>query len=256
MKNAMSTEIIYRLQKKFNTPAIVHKTVLVKGYPESALAIKIVDWEKALPDTIHLAYLPNYQIVKLRLSGSSTDELALEFEINRQISQLTQLLGEAIIAYEDLPLEVLIGKVLKEKKMTIATAESCTGGNIVHKITEIAGSSQYFKGSVVAYDNEVKTQVLRVNPSTISTEGAVSAHVVEEMAVGVRKLMHTDIAITTSGIAGPTGGTDEKPVGLVWIGISTPEITTSRMFQFGKKRIENIERSTQSAFLFLLEILS
>jgi nicotinamide-nucleotide amidase len=256
MKNAMSTEIINRLQKKFNTPAIVHKTVLVKGYPESALAIKIADWENALPDTIHLAYLPNYQIVKLRLSGSSTDELVLEFEINRQISQLTQLLGEAIIAYEDLPLEVLIGKVLKEKKMTIATAESCTGGNIAHKITEIVGSSQYFKGSVVAYDNEVKTQVLRVNPSTISNEGAVSAHVVEEMAVGVRKLMHTDIAITTSGIAGPTGGTDEKPVGLVWIGISTPEITTSRMFQFGKKRIENIERSTQSAFLFLLEILS
>jgi nicotinamide-nucleotide amidase len=256
MKNAMSTEIINRLQKKFNTPAIVHKTVLVKGYPESALAIKIADWENALPDTIHLAYLPNYQIVKLRLSGSSTDELALEFEINRQISQLTQLLGEAIIAYEDLPLEVLIGKVLKEKKMTIATAESCTGGNIAHKITEIAGSSQYFKGAVVAYDNDVKTQVLRVNPNTISTEGAVSAHVVEEMAVGVRKLMHTDIAITTSGIAGPTGGSDEKPVGLVWIGISTPEITTSRMFQFGKKRIENIERSTQSAFLFLLEILS
>jgi len=256
MKNAMSIEIIYRLQKKFNTPAIVHKTVLVKGYPESALAIKIADWENALPDTVHLAYLPNYQIVKLRLSGSSTDELALEFEINRQISQLTQLLGEAIIAYEDLPLEVLIGKVLNEKKMTIATAESCTGGNIAHKITEIAGSSQYFKGSVVAYDNEVKTQVLRVNPNTISTEGAVSAHVVEEMAVGARKLMRTDIAIATSGIAGPTGGTDEKPVGLVWIGISTPEITTSRMFQFGTKRIENIERSTQSAFLFLLEILS
>ncbi|MFZ4581979.1 MAG: competence/damage-inducible protein A [Paludibacter sp.] len=256
MKNAMSTQIINRLQKKYKTPAIVHKTVLVKGYPESALAIKIADWENALPDTIHLAYLPNYQIVKLRLSGSSTDELALEFEINRQISQLTQLLGEAIVAYEDIPLEVLIGKVLKEKKMTIATAESCTGGNIAHKITEIAGSSDYFKGSVVAYDNNVKMQVLRVNPNTLNNEGAVSAQVVEEMAVGVRKLMHTDIAITTSGIAGPSGGSDEKPVGLVWIGISTPEITTSRMFQFGKKRIENIERSTQSAFLFLLEILS
>lgn len=256
MKNAMSTEIIGRLQKRFNTPTIIHRTVLVKGYPESALALKIADWENDLPENIHLAYLPNFSIVKLRLSGSSNDELALEFEINRQICQLNQLLGEAIVAYDDTPLEILVGKVLKNKNFTLATAESCTGGNVAHKITEIAGSSDYFKGSVVAYSNDIKQHVLGVQASTISTQGAVSATTVEEMAMGVRKLMQTDIAIATSGIAGPTGGSIEKPVGLVWIGISTPEYTTSRMFQFGNKRVENIERTTQSAFLFLLELLS
>jgi nicotinamide-nucleotide amidase len=253
MKNAMATEIIPRLQKKFETPAIVHKNVLVKGYPESALALKIADWEDSLPTYLHLAYLPNYGLVKLRISGSSDDELSLEFEINQYISTLAQILGDAIVAFEDLPLEVLVGKVLLEKKITLATAESCTGGNIAHKITEVAGSSAYFKGAVVAYSNEIKHNVLHVSSDTLERNGAVSAAVVEEMAIGVRQLLRTDIAIATSGVAGPDGGTPEKPVGTVWIAVSTAESTVSRLYSFGANRIQNIERTTQSAFLFLLE---
>ncbi len=255
MKNAMSTEIIPRLQKRFKTPAIVHKTIIVKGYPESALALKIADWENNLPEYLHLAYLPTYGIIRLRISGSSENELALEFEINQQANQLSEILGDAIVAFEDIPLEVLVGKVLKNKKLTIATAESCTGGNIAHKITEVAGSSDYFKGSVVAYSNEIKQQVLHVPEEILAQQGAVSAETVEAMAVGARQLMRSDVAIATSGVAGPSGGTVEKPVGTVWIAVSTPHKTTSRMYQFGTNRIQNIERTTQNAFLFLLEKL-
>ncbi len=255
MKNAMSTEIIPRLQKRFKTPAIVHKTIIVKGYPESALALKIADWENNLPEYLHLAYLPTYGIIRLRISGSSENELALEFEINQQANQLSEILGDAIVAFEDIPLEVLVGKVLKNKKLTIATAESCTGGNIAHKITEVAGSSDYFKGSVVAYSNEIKQQVLHVPEDILAQQGAVSAETVEAMAVGARQLMRSDVAIATSGVAGPSGGTVEKPVGTVWIAVSTPHKTTSRMYQFGTNRIQNIERTTQNAFLFLLEKL-
>jgi nicotinamide-nucleotide amidase len=253
MKNAMSNEIIPRLRSKFETPAIVHKTIIVKGYPESALALKIADWENNLPQYLHLAYLPTYGIIRLRISGSSDNELALEFEINQQANQLSEILGDAIVAFEDILLEVLVGKVLKNKKLTLATAESCTGGNIAHKITEVAGSSDYFKGSVVAYSNEIKQQVLHVPEDILVQHGAVSAQTVEAMANGVRQLMRSDVAIATSGIAGPSGGTLEKPVGTVWIAVSTAYETTSRMFQFSTNRIQNIERATQSAFLFLLE---
>lgn len=255
MKNAMSTEIIPRLQKRFETPAIVHKTIIVKGYPESALALKIADWENNLPEYLHLAYLPTYGIIRLRISGSSDNELALEFEINQQANQLSEILGDAIVSFEDIPLEILVGKVLKNKKITIATAESCTGGNIAHKITEVAGSSDYFKGSVVAYSNDIKQQVLHVAEDILAQHGAVSAETVEAMAIGARQLMRSDVAIATSGIAGPSGGTVEKPVGTVWIAVSTPHETTSRIYQFGTNRIQNIERTTQSAFLFLLEKL-
>ncbi len=253
MKMAMTTEIIPRLQRQFDTPAIIHKTIIVKGYPESALALKIADWENALPKQLHLAYLPTYGIIRLRISGISDNELALEFEINQQANKLSEILGDAIVAFDDIPLEVLVGKILKEKKLSITTAESCTGGNIAHKITEIAGSSDYFKGSVVAYSNEIKQQVLHVPEDILGQYGAVSAQTVEAMALGVRRLMQSNIAIATSGIAGPSGGTIEKPVGTVWIAISTSNETVSRMYQFSSNRIQNIERTTQSALLFLLE---
>ena len=161
MKTAMTNEIIPRLKARFKTPAIVHRNVLVTGYPESALAIKIADWENALPADIHLAYLPNYSIVKLRLSGISDNELSMEFSINQQIAGLKDILGEAIVYEEDLPLEKIIGLKLGESNETIATAESCTGGNIAHKITSVQGSSAYFKGSVVAYSNEIKSRIIR-----------------------------------------------------------------------------------------------
>lgn len=253
MKTAMINEIIPRLKARFNTPAIVHRNVLVTGYPESALAIKIADWENALPADIHLAYLPNYGIVKLRLSGTSDNELSMAFSINQQIAGLKEILGEAIVYEEDLPLEKIIGLKLSENIETIATAESCTGGNIAHKITSIAGSSAYFKGSVVAYSNEIKTRILGVDEDLISTYGAVSREVVEAMAIGAKKLMKTDYAIATSGIAGPDGGTAEKPVGTVWIAIAYNQTIISKMFNFGTVREQNIDRSTQSAFLMLME---
>lgn len=255
MKHIMSTEVIPRLSQRYKTPTIIHKNVIVQGYPESALAMKIADWENALPADIHLAYLPNYGIIKLRLSGISDDPLSLEFSINQQIAGLTEILADAIVAYDDTPVEEMIGNLLADKGMTLATAESCTGGFIAHKITSIPGSSQYFKGSVVAYSNEVKVNVLNVLPGDIDLYGAVSKQVVEQMAVSVRKLLKTDVAIATSGIAGPDGGTAEKPVGVVWISVSSPNGVVSREFKFGNVRLQNIERTAQTAMLMLKDVI-
>ena len=255
MKHIMSTEVIPRLSQRYKTPTIIHKNVIVQGYPESALAMKIADWENALPADIHLAYLPNYGIIKLRLSGISDDPLSLEFSINQQIAGLTEILADAIVAYDDTPVEEMIGNLLADKGMTLATAESCTGGFIAHKITSIPGSSQYFKGSVVSYSNEVKVNLLNVLPDYIDLYGAVSKQVVEQMAVNVRKLLKTDVAIATSGIAGPDGGTAEKPVGVVWISVSSPKGVVSREFKFGNVRIQNIERTAQTAMLMLKEVI-
>jgi len=255
MKNAMSTEIIPRLQKHFKTPVLLHKNVQVYGYGESSLALLIADWENELPEFISLAYLPNSGIVKLRLSGLLDDLLALEFAMNQQIDKLKNILGSAIIAFEDIPIEKLIGNILISKGLMVATAESCTGGNIAHKFTLIPGSSEYFKGSVVAYSNEVKVNVLGVSVDDLEVHGAVSQEVVEQMADGVRKLLKTDVSIATSGIAGPTGGTTEKPVGTVWISVSSAEKTVSREFRFGSLREQNIIRSTQAALVMLKEII-
>lgn len=164
-------------------------------------------------------------------------------------------MGKAIVSYEDIPLEAQIGNILTEKEKTLATAESCTGGNIARLITSISGSSVYFKGSVVAYANEIKASVLHVDPEAIDTYGAVSQEVVKQMADGVRKLMKTDYAIATSGIAGPGGGSAEKPVGTIWIAVSSENETICKEFRYGNSRIPNIERSTQTAFLMLKEII-
>ncbi len=255
MKQAMNLEIIPRLQKYFQTPALLHKTVQVYGYGESALALEIADWENELPENVSLAYLPNYGIVKLRLSGTSNDILALEFIINQQIGKLSQILGSSIVAYEDIPIAELVGNLLITKGLMVATAESCTGGNIAHQFTMIPGSSAFYKGSVVAYSNEIKTNVLQVYADDIEKYGAVSQIVVIQMAENVRKLLKTDVAIATSGIAGPTGGTADKPIGTVWIAICSEEKTVSREFHFGSLREQNIERATQAALLMLKEIL-
>lgn len=255
MKNAMQNEVIYRLQEKFSSPAIVHKTVIVKGYPESALALKIADWENALPAHIHLAYLPTYSIIKLRLSASSNNESTLKNEIEQQISQLKTILGEAIIIEGNKTIEEEIGLILAKKGLTLSTAESCTGGNIANKITEIAGSSAYFNGSIIAYSNKIKSDILGIPNIDIEKYGAVSKEVVEQMAQKARQLLKADYAVATSGIAGPTGGTAEKPIGSVWIATSDKNGTTSKLYQFGKERAQNIERATQAALLELLEKL-
>jgi nicotinamide-nucleotide amidase len=255
MKQAMCAEIIPRLQALFKTPVLLHKTVQVYGYPESALALKIADWENALPKFIQLAYLPNSGIVKLRLSGLLDNSLSLEFIMNQQIDLLSQLLGNAIVAYEDIPMEQFIGNLLLAKEKMVATAESCTGGNIAHRFTSIAGSSNFFKGSVVAYANDIKVNVLQVSMDDLDNFGAVSQTVVEQMAEGVRRLLKTDFAIATSGIAGPGGGTAEKPVGTVWISVCSAETTLSREYHFGQLRGQNIQRATQAAMLLLKEIM-
>jgi nicotinamide-nucleotide amidase len=255
MKRAMSVEIIPRLQKQFDAPVIIHKTVQVYGYTESALALKIAEWESNLPEYIHLAYLPNSGVVKLRLSGFLDNVLALEFVMNQQLDLLSQLLGNAIVANEDILIEQLLGNLLIASGKTVSTAESCTGGNIAHVFTSLSGSSSFFKGSVVAYANEVKENVLQVNSVDIETFGAVSQQVVEQMAVGVRKLLKTDVAIATSGIAGPSGGSDEKPVGTTWIAVCSEDVVVSREFSFGKLREQNILRATQAALLMLKEII-
>ena len=255
MKHAMSSEIIPRLQAHFNTPVILHKTVQVYGYPESTLALKIADWENELPEFISLAYLPNSGIIKLRLSGLSDDVLGLEFSMNQQVDKLSQLLGNAIVATEDIPIEQLVGNILTGQGKMVATAESCTGGNIARSFTSIPGSSGFFKGSLVAYSNDLKTDILQVSKADLEINGAVSRQVVEQMAQGARKLLKSDVAIATSGIAGPTGGTKEKPVGTVWIAVCSEDTMISREFHFGSLRDQNILRATQASLLMLKEIL-
>jgi nicotinamide-nucleotide amidase len=255
MKNAMSVDVIPRLKAKFQTSVIVHQNVLVHGYPESALAMKIEDWENSLPSHIKLAYLPNGRIVKLRLTGVGSDADELKSAIDEKIESLKTILGESIVAFEDIPLEKLIFEKLDSSHTTLATAESCSGGNIAHVITLLPGSSAVFKGSVVAYANEVKVNVLGVDSNVLDQYGAVSAEVVEQMAMGVRKLMNSDYAIATSGIAGPGGGTDEKPVGSVWISVCSTETVVSKLFNFSSSREQNIERTTQEALILLKQLL-
>ena len=256
MKKVMSEEIIPRLQKYFKTPAIIHKTVQVYGIPESQLALRLTEWENALPEYLHLAYLPNFGIVKLRISGAGQDKYKLEEAINQQVETLKSILGESIFAYEDKPVEKIIYEKLKISGLTVSTAESCTGGNIAHRLTLIPGISDCFKGSVVAYHNELKINALGVSARDIEQYGAVSSQVATQMAEGARKVIQTDLAVATTGIAGPTGGTDEKPVGTIWISVSSPERTITRSFNFGQFARENfIERSTMAALMMLNEMI-
>ena len=221
---------------------ILHRTILLAGIPESTLAIRIEAWEDALPKTMHLAYLPKDGTIRLRLStyGEATAE-----EMDAQIAAVLPLLADYVIALEDKPLEAILGELLQQKSCTIATAESCTGGRLAAALNALPGSSAYYLGSVVAYANEVKQQVLGVEQDTLIQHGAVSEQTVREMAEGVRRLMHTDYAIATSGIAGPDGGTKEKPVGTVWIAWATPEGTVAERYQFGVARLR--EQITQRA---------
>ncbi|MBN1462281.1 MAG: CinA family nicotinamide mononucleotide deamidase-related protein [Paludibacteraceae bacterium] len=255
MEWVMLHEILPRLAKRFNTPSLLHKTVIVEGYAESALAIKISDWENNLPACIKLAYLPAIGIVKLRLTGNLPDKVLLEKTIDIEIEKLRAIIGSSIIATEDIPLELLIGELLKSKKMQLATAESCTGGNIARLITSIPGSSAYFKGSVVAYSNEVKEAVLGVSKELMVERGAVSQPVVEQMAQSVLRLTAADVAVATSGVAGPDGGTPDKPVGTVWICVCTKDKLISRKYNFSTFRDRNITRASLAGLSMIKEIL-
>ena len=260
MKIAMTEQVLpyIRLQVKgerLEAGDIIHRTILLSGIAESTLAILIEDWENALPTTMHLAYLPKDGIIRLRLStyGGATNE-----ELERQLAALMPLIVDYLIAIEDLPLETILGNLLKVRKQTIATAESCTGGRLAAALNAQSGSSAYYMGSVVAYDNRIKEQVLGVAHDTLLEWGAVSEQTVREMAEGVRALMNTDYAIATSGIAGPTGGTAEKPVGTVWIAWAMPEGTIAKCFHFGvaREREQITQRAVTAALVELIKSLN
>lgn len=255
MKHLMSDEIIPRLRATYQPGHIVHKTVMTHGMGESHLSDRIRKWEESLPSHIQLAYLPRAGIVRMRLSAAGSDQTALEQDIRKAIDDLKGYIPELIFGYDDITLEEVIGQLLKKRGATVATAESCTGGAIAARITRIAGSSAYFRGSIVAYANDVKEQRLGVSAELLQRYGAVSQHVVEQMARGAREEIKADYAIATSGIAGPEGGSAEKPVGTIWIAVASPEKTVSQKFQFGAERSRNNERSVLSGLNMLRKVL-
>ncbi|HRN42343.1 MAG TPA: nicotinamide-nucleotide amidohydrolase family protein, partial [Vicingus sp.] len=219
------------------------------------LAEVLTDWENNLPTNIKLAYLPSPGRVKLRLTSKGANRKQVQQGIDEQVEKLTQLIPQYIYSTDNINLEELVGKLLLNKQATLATAESCTGGYIAHLITSISGSSEYFKGSVISYSNEIKINELGVNPTDIETYGAVSQQVVEQMALGVLKKFKVDYAVSTSGVAGPTGGSLEKPVGTVWIAVASKNRVISKQFTFGKLRSVNIERSAVAALGMLREVV-
>lgn len=256
MKDIMTLHVLPRLVKVNGKGAIFHKTVQTNGIPESKLAEKIESWEDALPENIHLAYLPNPGQIRLRLSAYGNSESELAIQVNDQIEKLKLIIPDAIFGFDNDTLAGVVGKLLLLNNKTMSTAESCSGGYIAHSITSEPGSSRWFKGSVVAYSNETKINLLGVNPVSIDNFGAVSEEVVIQMAEGVRKALKTDYAIATSGIAGPDGGTNEKPVGTVWIALATPNKTFAQKFSLTRSRERNIIRSSQTALDMLrLELL-
>ena len=256
MKSLMTNEVISRLQKFFNqTDAIQHQTFQVDHYSESALAMYLSDFETQLPENLKLAYLPAAGIIRLRITGKHVSESFLSSQMAEQKSKLLKLLGNNVFSVEDMPIEILIKDFFEKRNLTLSVAESCTGGNIAHQLTTIPGSSVYFKGGVVSYANEAKENILHVNPLDIEQHGSVSQQIVEQMVKSVQNLFNTDCSIATSGIAGPGGGTEEKPVGTVWIAVCYKEKIKSEKFLFGQNRENNIQRTTNTALTMLYEFV-
>ncbi|MEZ4992019.1 MAG: competence/damage-inducible protein A [Saprospiraceae bacterium] len=251
MKYLMSKEVIPKLLTVFPGRPIFHRTVMTAGAGESQIAERLNDIESSLPPHLKLAYLPNLGFVRVRVSGSGPDAGQLQAEIEGQANRIREQLGDLVYGQDDELLEAVIGNLLREHQLTISTAESCTGGFVAHLITSIAGSSDYFKGSIVAYANEIKEAVLGVRPETLMTHGAVSEATVREMVNGALRVMKTDLAIAISGIAGPGGGTPEKPVGTIWMAVGNGEETETFKLQAGKDRSKNIEYASNYALNFV-----
>ena len=255
MKGMMADYVLPQLAKLTGNHAIVHKTIMTTGIGESFLAARIETWENQLPENMKLAYLPSPGMVRLRITATGTDFALLKQAVDEQVDRLIPLASDYIYGYDDEQLEQVIGQLLKQKDASLSTAESCTGGYVSHLITSVPGSSAYFMGSVVSYSNHVKMNQLGVTYSSLVQHGAVSKQVVEQMALGANHLLQTDYAIAISGIAGPDGGTDEKPVGLVWIAIAGPKGVQSQEFRFGDERDRNIRRAALAALNMLRKIL-
>lgn len=256
MKNIMEYWVIPQMSIILKTDSIYQKTILTHGMGESFLAAFIENWEDNLPPHISLAYLPSPGKVRLRLRAKGNNYDAIKNDIEREIAKLKQLIPELIFGFDEDTMEAVVGDLLKSKNKSLSTAESCTGGYIAHKITEVAGSSAYFSGSIISYSNEAKVDLLDVSSYDLQTYGAVSEQVAIQMAKGARTKFKTDFAIATTGIAGPEGGTIEKPVGTVWIAFAAENKCYATKFQFGDHRLRNINMTTLAALNMLrLELL-
>jgi nicotinamide-nucleotide amidase len=260
MEWLMHNRVIPKLQETFRTETIINKNILVQGIGESFLSDLIEPWELALPEHIKLAYLPVAGMVKLRLTGKTqntpNDQNTLIAQINSAIGGLYKIAGQYIVGEDCETLAELVHKTFTERNLTLSTAESCTGGTIASQLTALAGASAYFKGGVVAYSNEVKETALGVRHETLAAHGAVSEETVREMAEGVRQRMKADYAIATTGIAGPDGGTEEKPVGTVWIAVASRSCTETALLNFpGRRRQQNIDRTVNQAFAMLMRMI-
>jgi nicotinamide-nucleotide amidase len=251
MRYLTDNHIIPIVSKHFTTSPILHRTLLTAGIGESFLAELISTFETELPNYIKLAYLPNFGMVRLRLTATGLPENELKINFEEQFAKLKLAVIEYLVTDLDENMEVVVGKLLKANNQTVATAESCTGGYIGHLLSKHAGSSQFYTGGIVSYDNRIKTEFLDVPTSILQTVGAVSQEAVEQMAVSVREKMKTDFAVSVSGIMGPSGKTDEKPLGMVWIGVASKEKVVSKVFYLRFDRLRNIEVTANQAINLL-----
>lgn len=255
MEHLMEDEVVPRLKAQFTLSDIVHRTIITRGIPESILAERIEKWEDSLPDFLHLAYLPAPNIVRLRLSAYNVNKVEAESEIDAHVEKLRTIIGDNIVGFEGATVESLVHDILIKRSLKLAITESCTGGTISAKFTAMAGASQYFMAGVTAYSNEAKRDILGVSMTDIECFGAVSEVVALEMAEGVRRIAGADYAIATTGIAGPSGGTRQKPVGTVWIAIATPNGSYAVMRNSGTDRSQIINRASAYAIEMLYEEL-
>jgi nicotinamide-nucleotide amidase len=261
MQGMITDNIIPKLKKDFDLPFIYHKTILTQGIGESVLAEMISAWEDSLAEKeINLAYLPSPGMVRLRLSSSGNNEQILRNKIEDETKNIIPLIGKYIYGYEEYgkeqpKLEEILGEILKEKKLKLALAESCTGGYISHLITSVAGSSAYFNGCIVPYHNEFKHNLLKIDNKIFEKHGAVSKQCVESMAQELLTVFNADVSIAVSGIAGPSGGTVEKPVGTVWIAVAYKSKTNSKQFVFGDNRLRNIHISAITSLNMLRKLI-
>jgi len=254
MKDILSNFVFPQLQKR-SVDIVSHRTLVVSGIPESLISEQIESIELGLPAGLKIAYLPNYGVVRLRISGKGKDATLIESQITKAVSAIEAILGKYVIATSDKRIEEIVGSLLTEKQESVSVAESCTGGYVAHLITSMPGSSAYFPGSVVTYSYENKTEVLGVDAELLWNKGAVSQEVVEKMAKAVKLKNNTNYGVAISGIAGPSGGTEDKPVGTVWMAVTNGINTDSRVYQLRGDRRQNIERSGNLALEMLRQII-
>lgn len=255
MKYLMEYEVLPKVKTNFPGQPIAHRTILTVGEGESRIAKQLEDFENDLPVNIKLAYLPSLGTVRLRLSATGPDQAKIETLLDEKVKVIQGILPEFIFGYGTQQLEDVIGMMLKKRGKSLATAESCTGGYVAHRITAIPGSSSYFMGSVIAYSNEVKMNQLQVLPETLEKHGAVSEQTVIEMAKGALNLLKTDLSVAISGIAGPGGGTPEKPVGTIWLAVASEDKVDTLKLQLGKSRLKNIEYTSTAALNMIRKFL-